>query len=144
MTGFTIVAFYKFTHLPDYVSHRQPLSDACTGAGVFGTILIASEGINGTIFTGLQPNHHGVRNNGRYQLAEEHTTLAEILSERPVYLRSRLNRNAVEELGLGFVETSDEVLRIAEPHSDCLLIRDAHKCQIKARESADEPEGTTT
>lgn len=32
-----------------------------------------------TIFTGLQPNHHGVRNNGRYRLATEYTTLAEIL-----------------------------------------------------------------
>lgn len=33
-----------------------------------------------TILTGLSPLGHGVRDNGRYRLAEEHVTLAEVLS----------------------------------------------------------------
>ena len=33
-----------------------------------------------TILTGLSPLSHGVRDNGRYRLAEEHVTLAEVLS----------------------------------------------------------------
>jgi len=33
-----------------------------------------------TILTGLSPLSHGVRDNGRYKLAEEHVTLAEVLS----------------------------------------------------------------
>lgn len=32
-----------------------------------------------SMMTGLNPYHHGVRTNGRYRLAEEHTTLAETL-----------------------------------------------------------------
>lgn len=52
-----------------------------------------------------------------------------IMSERPVYLKSRLGQNAVEELGLGFIKSGDEVSRIASPFSDCLLIRDAHRVQ---------------
>jgi tetratricopeptide (TPR) repeat protein len=32
-----------------------------------------------SMMTGLEPYHHGVRSNGRYRLAEEHTTLAETL-----------------------------------------------------------------
>ncbi len=49
MTGYTIVAFYKFAPLPDFAEHRQPLLDLCTAADVSGTILLAAEGINGTI-----------------------------------------------------------------------------------------------
>ena len=49
MTDYTIVAFYRFTHLPDFEALRQPLFDVCTSGDVFGTILLAEEGINGTI-----------------------------------------------------------------------------------------------
>ena len=35
-----------------------------------------------TILTGLNPNEHGVRNNGTFVLAAEQVTLAEVLSER--------------------------------------------------------------
>lgn len=59
--------------------------------------------------------------------------VAAIVNERPVYLRSRLKRNVVEELGLGFVESAQEVNRIAESRSNGLLIRDAQKCQFKDR-----------
>ena len=42
-------AFYKFVELPDYRSLREPLLAHCDGLGVKGTILLAEEGINGTI-----------------------------------------------------------------------------------------------
>lgn len=57
--------------------------------------------------------------------------VAAIVKDRPVFFRSDLNRNVVEELGLGFVESAAEIVRIAEPHSTGLVIRDAHKCQIR-------------
>ena len=56
--------------------------------------------------------------------------VAAIVNERPVFLKSNLKRNPVEELGLGFIETIDEINRIAQPHNQGLLIRDAHLCQI--------------
>jgi UPF0176 protein len=46
---FHIAAFYKFTPLDDHASLRQPLLDVCRQNEVKGTILLASEGINGTI-----------------------------------------------------------------------------------------------
>jgi UPF0176 protein len=45
----TIAAFYQFTAFPDPASLRGPLARAASGAGVKGTILLAPEGINGTI-----------------------------------------------------------------------------------------------
>ena len=49
MAMLTIAAFYKFTDFPDFADHRAGLVAACREGGVKGTILLASEGINGTI-----------------------------------------------------------------------------------------------
>jgi len=44
-----IVAFYKFVHLPDFKERQSKLLEFCKSQGVKGSILLASEGINGTI-----------------------------------------------------------------------------------------------
>lgn len=44
-----VAALYKFVRLPDYEAQQAPLQAACDGAGVMGTLLLANEGINGTI-----------------------------------------------------------------------------------------------
>ncbi|MEM1111149.1 MAG: rhodanese-related sulfurtransferase [Pseudomonadota bacterium] len=49
MSDVVVAALYKFVALPDYEALREPLLDACRDAGVRGTLLLAQEGINGTI-----------------------------------------------------------------------------------------------
>jgi UPF0176 protein len=44
-----IAAFYKFVSLDDYQNRRQPLFNLCQQYNIKGTILLAAEGINGTI-----------------------------------------------------------------------------------------------
>jgi UPF0176 protein len=44
-----IAAFYKFVRLDDYQNRRQPLLNLCQQHQIKGTILLAAEGINGTI-----------------------------------------------------------------------------------------------
>ncbi|MEN3792312.1 rhodanese-related sulfurtransferase [Fulvimarina sp. MAC3] len=44
-----VVAFYRFVHLADLESLRATLLEFCRGEGLRGTILIACEGINGTV-----------------------------------------------------------------------------------------------
>jgi UPF0176 protein len=46
---FTVAALYHFTSLLDYKNLRSPLSDMCELLEIKGTILLASEGINGTV-----------------------------------------------------------------------------------------------
>ena len=46
---FTVAAFYRFTAFPDPQALCGPLHSACLAAGCRGSILIAPEGINGTI-----------------------------------------------------------------------------------------------
>ncbi len=47
--NFTVAAFYKFVELPDYEALRLPLVEQCESLMVCGTILLAAEGINGTV-----------------------------------------------------------------------------------------------
>ncbi len=50
MTGpIRVAALYRFANFEDPASLRQPLLSLCNANGVKGTILIAREGINGTI-----------------------------------------------------------------------------------------------
>lgn len=49
MTKFLVAAFYKFVPLPDYRTVRELLQRRCEELGLLGSILLAKEGINGTI-----------------------------------------------------------------------------------------------
>lgn len=44
-----VAAFYNFTALPDFEVYQEPLQTLCRSHGVYGTVLLAHEGINGTI-----------------------------------------------------------------------------------------------
>ena len=46
---FTVAALYRFTRLEDHASLRAPLDLVCRGNDIRGTLLLAPEGINGTI-----------------------------------------------------------------------------------------------
>ena len=49
MTRYTVAALYKFTRLENYRDLQGPLKDVCAANDVKGTLLLALEGINGTI-----------------------------------------------------------------------------------------------
>ena len=46
---FTVCALYHFTRFPDHASLREPLLALCRDQHITGTLLLAAEGINGTI-----------------------------------------------------------------------------------------------
>ena len=49
MPEIVVAAFYKFTPLPDFEQRQPGLLAAARDAGALGTILLAPEGVNGTI-----------------------------------------------------------------------------------------------
>ncbi len=49
MSKYVVCAMYKFVALEDYKSLRQPLLDVMESNGIKGTLLLAEEGINGTV-----------------------------------------------------------------------------------------------
>ncbi|MDT8759959.1 rhodanese-related sulfurtransferase [Sphingomonas psychrotolerans] len=46
---FCVAALYQFTHFDDCQAIREPLARLCDAEGIKGTLLLAPEGINGTI-----------------------------------------------------------------------------------------------
>jgi len=49
MAEFLVAALYKFVRLPNFEELQAPLLDVCEQNGVKGTLLLADEGINGTV-----------------------------------------------------------------------------------------------
>ena len=49
MSNIHIAAFYKFVSLPDFESMQEPIKTEATRLGISGTLLLASEGVNGTV-----------------------------------------------------------------------------------------------
>jgi UPF0176 protein len=49
MSQIIVAALYQFTPLPDFEDRQAPLLNAALEHGVLGTILLASEGVNGSI-----------------------------------------------------------------------------------------------
>ncbi|MEO1946432.1 MAG: rhodanese-related sulfurtransferase [Methylophilaceae bacterium] len=49
MAQFLTAALYKFVSLPDYEALQAPILEACVAHNIKGTLLLAHEGINGTI-----------------------------------------------------------------------------------------------
>ena len=47
-----VAALYRFARLPDWREMRMPLLDFCTRHGIKGTLLLAHEGVNGTVAGG--------------------------------------------------------------------------------------------
>src|SRR4051812_25520023 len=44
-----VIALYHFVELPDFETKKQPLLDFCNLEQIKGSILLAKEGINGTV-----------------------------------------------------------------------------------------------
>lgn len=49
MSKYLVSALYKFVELSDFREMQQPILDCCKSNDVMGTLLLAKEGINGTI-----------------------------------------------------------------------------------------------
>jgi hypothetical protein len=70
------------------------------------------------------------------KLPARYQRFASILFERPVYLKSALSQNTVENLGLGYVDSADSVARIASSFENPILIRDAHLRTVPDQQEA--------
>ena len=49
VSNIVVAALYKFAKLPDYCERQPLLHDFCVAQGLYGTLLLAEEGINGTV-----------------------------------------------------------------------------------------------
>ena len=49
MSQIIVAALYQYAHLPDFQTLQPSLLEVCVSNGLKGTLLLAEEGINGTV-----------------------------------------------------------------------------------------------
>jgi UPF0176 protein len=103
---FEIAAFYKFVPLPDHEDLRDPLIRICDANEVLGTVLLASEGVNGTIAgsaSGVESVLDHLRSDSRLaDLVTKHSQ-----AEQPPFLRLKVRiKREIVSLGVGEVDAA--------------------------------------
>ena len=137
-----VAALYKFVALPYYEDLQQPLLACCKENDVMGTILLASEGINGTISgpaEGIRKVLEFLRSDERLADLEHKESYAE---EPPFYrMKVRLKREIVT-MGVPMVDPTETVGTYVEPADWNDLISDPDVVLIDARNDYEVAIGT--
>jgi UPF0176 protein len=119
---FLVAAFYKFVALSDYRALRESLQTRCEELGLLGSILLAGEGINGTVSGTDQNVHHlfeGLREDPRFQDLHYKESRAE---EQPFYrMKVRLKKEIVS-LGVAGIDPRRVVGEYVSPQDWNALI----------------------
>lgn len=128
-----VAALYKFVSLPDYRDLREPLLDECLAADVSGTLLLAHEGVNGTIAgaaAGIDRVLSYLRSDAR--LADLECKTSEH-SDRPFYrMKVKLKREIVT-MGEPGIDPTREVGQYVKPADWNRLIEDPEVLLIDTR-----------
>ena len=105
-----------------YAPAKTPHIDSLAGDGVLVSRSIAAAPLtlptHTTIFTGLEPPAHGVRDNGLYHVPDEATTLAELLKARGYRTQAFVSAMVLHRrynLSQGFEGYDDELWGEADP-----------------------------
>jgi UPF0176 protein len=149
MPDFLTAALYKFVTLPDFAELRAPLQDFCETNDVRGTLLLAEEGINGTI-AGPEQGVRAVLAHLRRDPRLADLAHKESWSQKlPFYrMKVRLKREIVtlgvpginpNEMAGRYVKPQDWNALIAEPGVVLVDTRNAYEVGIGSFEGAVDP-----
>ena len=133
MSDYLVAALYKFAPLDDYREIQPRLLEKCLDENIRGTILLAAEGINGTI-AGADENIHNVLTWLRHDPRLADLTHKESRADDPPFLRMKV-RLKKEIVAMG-VEDNDPVNHVGtyvEPEDWNDLISDPNVVLIDTR-----------
>ncbi|MDB2434940.1 rhodanese-related sulfurtransferase [Luminiphilus sp.] len=128
-----VAALYRFVRLDDYESMREPLLNFCKERGVKGTLLLAHEGVNGTISGGKM----AIADVLSYLRSDERLTDLDCKfsyhEERP-FLRMKVKlKREIVTMGLAGVDPNQSVGRYASPEEWNELVDDPECLVIDTR-----------
>lgn len=139
-----VVAFYKFVKLPDFAEKREPLLSHCQAQGIRGTILLAEEGINGTLAGSRQAIDsvlYFLRSDPRLVDLEHKESYAD--SKPFERMKVKLKKEIVT-LGLPEINPNETVGTYVSPHEWNALISDPEVTVIDTRNDFEVSIGTFT
>ncbi len=128
-----VVTFYKFVSLPDYAAIRQPLLEYCLNQDIKGTILLAEEGINGTI-SGDRVNIDAVLAWLRRDRRLSDLEVKESYAESSPFARMKVKlKKEIVTLGVPEVDPNKEVGKYVTPQEWNEIINDPEVVVIDTR-----------
>ena len=115
MKSYCIAALYKFVPLPDYQVMRDRLAEICETNHLSGTLLVAEEGLNGTV-AGPQEGIHALlaylEDDGRF----EGLSHKESWSDENPFLRMKVRlKKEIVTLGQEGIDPTQEVGQYVKP-----------------------------
>ena len=155
MSQLVVAALYQFVELPDYRELRPALLEICASNGTQGTLLLAEEGINGTI-AGTREGIDAVRAwldlDERFDRLEYKESLMDPDSVPFYRMKVKLKKEIVT-LGLPGISPKMKVGRYVKPEdwNDLILdpetlvvdTRNSYECEVGTFKGAVNPETKT-
>ena len=148
--GFVVAAMYRFAKFPDFESFRKPLLDLMLENEVRGTLLLAAEGINGTIAgprAGIDAVLAFIRADDRFREID----VKESYSDNNPFYRSKVKlKKEIVTMGVEdidpnhivgtYVEPADWNALISDPDVVLLDTRNKYEYEIGTFKNAINPE----
>ena len=146
MSKYLTAALYKFVSLPDFKALQAPILAACTIHNIKGTLLLAEEGINGTI-AALPDDIHALLNylrtdslfQNRFADLEHKESFAD---EHPFYRMKVKLKKEIVTLGVPGVSPTKKVGTYVKPEDWNALISDPDVVLIDTRNDYEVDIGT--
>ncbi len=130
---YVVAALYKFARLENYHEMREPLLEKCLELGIKGTLLLAYEGINGTI-SGTREAIDAIlaylKENPRLTELEHKESF---FDEPPFYRMKVKIKKEIVTLGVEGIDPNDTVGHYVEPKDWNALIADPDVVVIDTR-----------
>lgn len=128
-----VAALYRFVALPDFEDLRQPLLDLMIDSEVKGTLLLASEGINGTIAgsrAGIDRVLAWLQRDSRFEGLEAKESY---VNEMPFYRTKVKLKKEIVTMGVDNIDPNDIVGTYVEPEDWNALISDPEVLVLDTR-----------
>jgi UPF0176 protein len=153
MNSIVVAALYRFVSLPDYERLREPLLDKCRAEGIMGTLLLAAEGINGTVAgtrAGIDALLVYLRSDSRFEKIDHKESFH---AEMPFYrMKVKLKREIVtmgvegidpNQVVGTYVDPTDWNDLISDPDVTVVDTRNYYEYAIGTFKGAKDPNTTT-
>lgn len=142
MSELVVAAVYKFVKLDDCASMREPLQARCEELAITGTLLLATEGINGTIAgtrAGIDLILAYLRSDPRLGNLEHKESAADL----PPFYRMKVKlKNEIVTMGVPGIDPTERVGQYVKPEDWNALINDPDVLLIDTRNDYEVEVGT--
>ncbi len=140
----SIIAFYKFAPLPDYREMRAPLLAFCEERGVRGTILLAAEGINGTVAGSSEALSELLDYlRGDERLADLEAKQSHASSDQKTFYRMKVRlKKEIVTLGVEGIDPNEQVGTYVDPKEWNKLVEDPEVFLVDTRNDYEVEIGT--